>query len=165
VCPFAPAGSVAGIGPVGAFATAPFRATVAVSCSARSSTFSHRERIGPMRPPPTPTTRMPPTVASTVISTGSVTSTATPIWESAAMTPSPMMNTWAMVATTRPYESADIMPATRSFTAAAMAAATTTMIMATMMRGRNVMMLASRALTGLSPNAPNAICSVISRIA
>jgi hypothetical protein len=46
-----------------------------------------------------------------------------------------------------------------------MAAATTTMITATMMRGRNVTMLAGRSLTGLLPNAPNAICSVISRIA
>jgi hypothetical protein len=27
-----------------------------VSCSARSSTFAHRDRIGSMSPPPTPTT-------------------------------------------------------------------------------------------------------------
>jgi hypothetical protein len=75
---------------------------VADSCSAVCSQRSQRCCIGRIRPPPTPTTAMPPSVASTVISTGVVTVVATSIWLSAAITPSARMNTDAMLASTLP---------------------------------------------------------------
>lgn len=72
------------------------------SVSARSSHLSQRACIGLTSPPPTPTIRMPATVARTAIRTGVVTVVATPIWLSAAMMPIPRMNTEAMFAKARP---------------------------------------------------------------
>jgi hypothetical protein len=63
---------------------------------------SQRCCMGRIMPPPTPTMRMPATVASTAISTGMVTVVAMPTWPRAAMMPSPMMKTLARLASNRP---------------------------------------------------------------
>src|SRR5687768_2430329 len=107
-------------------------------------------------PPPTPTTRIPPTVASTAISTGVVTVVATPIWLSAAITPNPRMNHDARLASNRPYDNPPRAAETTSLTALAIAAATTTMMMATAAFGSHATTPEIRSLTGFGPHIPNA---------
>src|SRR3954447_7238531 len=108
---------------------------------------------------------MPPTVASTVISSGVVTDDATPIWLSAATTPMPSTRNHATDATGRAYVVGWSAAATARRAACASAAAIATTTTATAARGIQARMSVIRSLTGLGPHTPNAICAVTSSTA
>ncbi len=88
----------------GGAAGAPFGSTAGVAAPSERLPRkpSTRERMGPISAPPTPTIRMPATVARNATRTGIVTVVPMPIWFTAAITPSAMMRNETVFATSEP---------------------------------------------------------------